>query len=60
VPTEIKLIENEVVTVAEDYRSVYDKLLAVAWQEPCEFMETADGSRRVTVNPTYVVYVRAV
>jgi hypothetical protein len=58
-PTEIKMIESDSVTVADDYRAVYDKLLAAAWQEPCEFVEAGDGGHRVTVNPTYIVYLRA-
>jgi hypothetical protein len=57
--TYIKLIEGDELTVREDYRDVYEKLLAAGWEEPCEFTEKGDAPRQVTVNPVYVVFVRA-
>jgi hypothetical protein len=59
VPTNIRLVEGDTVSVAEDYRTVYEKLLAVAWREPCEFTVADDeASHPVTVNPVYIVYFR--
>jgi hypothetical protein len=58
-PTYIKLIEGDALTVREEYRHVYEKLLAAGWKEPCEFTEGAEEPRQVTVNPVYVVFVRA-
>jgi hypothetical protein len=60
VPTEIKLVENDTVTVSDDYRSVYEKLMSSHWQEPTEFLQSGGGqeAERVTVNPTYIVYFR--
>jgi hypothetical protein len=59
-PTEIKLVEGETVTVDTDYRTVYNQLLATNWQEPCEFVQSGSDPHPVTVNPTYIVYFRAV
>jgi hypothetical protein len=56
--TEIRLVEGESITVGDEYRNVYDKLLATGWREPCEFEDGDDGERAVTVNPTYIVYFR--
>lgn len=57
--TEIRFSEGPNVTVAEEYRDVYEKLLAADWQMPCEFTEAGDQSHLVTVNPVYVVCFRA-
>jgi hypothetical protein len=57
--TYIKLIEGGELTVLEDYRDVYEKLLAAAWREPCEFTADAESPRPITVNPVYVVFFRA-
>jgi hypothetical protein len=60
-PTYIKLVEGDTLTVLEDYRAVYEKLLAVAWQQPCEFTEEGEhGERPLTLNPSYVVFFRGV
>jgi hypothetical protein len=59
-PTEIKLVEGDTVTVTTDYRTVYAQLLGSGWQEPCEFLEAGNEPHQVTVNPTYIVYFRAV
>jgi hypothetical protein len=42
-PTLIKLVESDALTVREDYRAVYETLLAAAWREPCEFTELGYG-----------------
>jgi hypothetical protein len=58
-PTLIKLIEGDALTVQEDYRAVYETLLAAGWREPCEFTEDdEDGPRPVTLNPSFVVFFR--
>lgn len=57
-PTEIHLAEGATVTVVEEYRDVYAKLLAANWQMPCEFVDTGDEHHPVTVNPTYIVFFR--
>jgi len=60
-PTYIKLVEGDALTVDEDYRNVYEKLLATGWREPCELVEQGDdGARPVTVNPAFVVFFRRV
>jgi hypothetical protein len=61
--TFIKLADGDSVTVREDYRDVYEKLLAGAWQQPCEFTSAEPGVgageiHRLTVNPAYIVFVR--
>jgi hypothetical protein len=60
VATEIKFAEGATVTVVEEYRDVYAKLLAANWQMPCEFIDMADEHRPITINPTYIVFFRAV
>jgi len=58
--TEIKLIEGDSITVREDYRDVYEKLLAAGWQEPCEFTHEGTGEPTfVAVNPSYIIYLRS-
>lgn len=58
--TSIKLVEGDTLIVQEDYRSVYEKLFAVGWREPCEFItHDEDGAHPVTVNPSYIVNIRA-
>lgn len=63
-PTYIKLVDGDDVTVREDYRDVYERLLAGAWREPCELTASTFGvaaaePQPLTVNPTYIVYFRA-
>jgi len=59
VSTEIKLIEGESIRVSDEYREVYERLLATSWQSPCEFMQHhGDGTNPITVNPAYIVYLR--
>jgi hypothetical protein len=59
VATEIKLAEGATVTVVEEYRDVYAKLLAANWQLPCEFVDTGDEHHQITINPAFLVYFRA-
>jgi hypothetical protein len=54
-PTEIRFTEGSAVTVAEEYRSVYEKLLAADWQLPCEFTQARDASQPITINPVHVL-----
>ena len=57
--TEIRLIENESIRVSEEYREVYERLLAAGWQNPVEFKQhQGEGENPITVNPGYIVYVR--
>lgn len=56
--TEIRFAEGHAVGVTEEYRDVYEKFLGANWQLPCEFTESGDGRRPITVNPTYVVCFR--
>ncbi len=58
-PTEIRLSEGESVRVTDEYREVYERLLAAGWQSPVEFTQHyGDGENLITVNPRYIVYVR--
>ncbi|HEU4657624.1 MAG TPA: hypothetical protein VFR97_08875 [Capillimicrobium sp.] len=62
-PTTIKLMDGDDVTVREGYREVYEKLLSAAWREPCEFTIgevgiAGEDAHAVTVNPAYVVLIR--
>jgi hypothetical protein len=54
-PTEIRFSEGTSVSVVEQYRDVYEKFLVSNWQTPCEFTQTGEGARQITVNPAYVV-----
>ena len=57
--TEIKLTEGESIRVSDDYREVYERLLAAGWQSPVEFAQRhGDGESLITVNPAYIVYLR--
>ncbi len=57
--TEIRLVEGESIRVAEDYRDVYERLLAAGWHNPVEFRQRhGDGESPITVNPSFVVYLR--
>lgn len=57
--TEIRLIEGESIRVSDEYRDVYERLLAASWQNPCEFTQHhGNGENPITVNPAYIVYVR--
>ncbi|MHB1836064.1 MAG: hypothetical protein ACYCXW_13975 [Solirubrobacteraceae bacterium] len=57
--TEIKLSEGESIRVSEDYREVYERLLAASWQNPVEFKQHhGEGENPITVNPAYIIYLR--
>lgn len=53
--TEIRFTEGTTVTVAEQYRDVYERFLAANWQQPCEFIQAREGTQPITINPAYVV-----
>ena len=57
--TEIRFTDATTVMVAEQYRDVYEKLLAANWQMPCEFTQARKDTQPITVNPAYVVSFRA-
>lgn len=57
-PTEITLVEGETVTVSDDYRHVYEKLLSTNWQAPCEFLQAGAEAQQITINPAYIVFFR--
>ena len=57
--TEIRLIEGESIRVRDEYREVYERLLAAGWQNPVEFKQHhGEGEHPITVNPGYIVYLR--
>ncbi len=57
--TEIRLIESESIRVSDEYREVYERLLAGSWKTPVEFRQHhGDGEHPITVNPAYIVYLR--
>ena len=57
--TEIRLIEGESIRVSDEYRNVYERLLAANWEKPVEFNQHhGDGESAITVNPVYIVYLR--
>jgi hypothetical protein len=57
--TEIRLSEGESIRVSDEYRDVYERLLASGWQSPVEFTQHhGDGESPITVNPAYIVYLR--
>jgi len=57
--TEIRFIEGESIRVTEDYRETYERLFAGGWQQPCEFKQHhGNGESAITVNPSYIVYIR--
>ena len=50
--TEIRLIEGESIRVSDEYRDVYERLLAANWEKPVEFTQHhGDGESAITVNP---------
>jgi len=57
--TEIMLTEGEKLVVSDEYRDVYEKLLGAGWREPCEFIMAGAEHRPVTINPVFVMYLRA-
>lgn len=57
--TEIRLIEGESIRVSEEYREVYERLLAAGWQSPVEFKQHhGDGESAITINPGYIIFLR--
>lgn len=57
--TEIRLIEGESIRVSDEYREVYERLLAAGWQNPVEFKQHhGEGEDPITVNAGYIVYLR--
>jgi hypothetical protein len=57
--TEIRLVEGESIRVSDEYRDVYERLLAASWEKPVEFKQHhGDGESVITVNPAYIVYLR--
>jgi hypothetical protein len=57
--TEIRLSDGESIRVSDEYRDVYERLVAAGWQNPVEFTQHhGDGESLITVNPAYIVYLR--
>ena len=56
---EIRLIEGESIRVSDEYRDVYERLLAANWAKPVKFTRHhGDGESVIALNPAYIVYLR--
>lgn len=57
--TEVKFTGGESIEVSDDYREVYEKLLAAACREPCVFRHHhCEAESLITIQPAYIAYIR--
>ena len=59
--TEIRLVEGESIRVSDEYRDVYERLLAANWEKPVEFKQhhVTARARSPSTRHTSFTFVRA-